>query len=189
MSLEGKQRYLDMESGDPTRIALHTDPTQKRLQGWTAHGGLRIDVPYISLVDKPWVEAPTYKKLAELYVGGCADGLILPENIDFVLSLYPWESYTINHDAEQIQVKMYDSVDQSFEQVDELAKLVYDKRAEGKNVLVHCQAGLNRSSLIAARSLMLIGVKADTAIGQIRDARSEACLCNPSFENWLRYQQ
>jgi hypothetical protein len=52
--------------------------------------------------------------------------------------------------------------------------------------LVHCQAGLNRSSLVVARVLMLEGATADEAIGLLREKRSPACLCNPAFEEWLR---
>jgi len=52
--------------------------------------------------------------------------------------------------------------------------------------LVHCQAGLNRSSLVAARALVLGGMTADDAIALIREKRSPACLCNPAFERWLR---
>jgi protein-tyrosine phosphatase len=52
--------------------------------------------------------------------------------------------------------------------------------------LVHCQAGLNRSSLVAARALVLDGMTPDNAITLIRAMRSPACLSNPSFERWLR---
>ena len=52
--------------------------------------------------------------------------------------------------------------------------------------LVHCQAGLNRSSLVAARALVLGGRTPDEAITLIRRKRSPACLCNPAFERWLR---
>jgi protein-tyrosine phosphatase len=51
---------------------------------------------------------------------------------------------------------------------------------------VHCQAGLNRSSLVVGRALMLGGMTADDAIVLIRRKRSPACLSNPSFERWLR---
>jgi predicted protein tyrosine phosphatase len=33
---------------DPTAIPLHLDPLQRRLTGWTNHGGHQIDVPLIT---------------------------------------------------------------------------------------------------------------------------------------------
>lgn len=160
-------------SEDPTAIPIEFDPTKQRMVGVARHGLTPFDVPYISEI------APN------LWQGGCQNGLILPEFIDYVVSLYPWEKYTINHKAERTEVEMFDSLEQSTEQVDELARLVNKLRAKG-TVLVHCQAGLNRSSLIAARALILDGMTADEAITTLRTKRSPACLCNPAFEKHLR---
>jgi protein-tyrosine phosphatase len=51
-------------------------------------------------------------------------------------------------------------------------------------VFVHCQAGLNRSSLVIAASLLGSGEVAtgQEAIDVIRARRDPACLCNPAFE-------
>lgn len=161
---------------DPTRIEITTDPTKKRMVGVAYHGNTPFDVPYISEI------APN------LWQGGCEDGLVLPDNIDKVLSLYPWERYTIKRkDVERVEIRMYDSTDQSFKQVFELARMVNDWRADGHNVLIHCQAGLNRSSLVTAVTLLESG-EAKTgvdAIKIVRENRSPACLCNPSFEEYL----
>lgn len=159
---------------DPTRIDIAVDPTCQRMVGVTAHGLHEFDVPFISeIADNLWL-------------GGCEDGLVLPDFIDHVVSLYPWESYEVRHPlTSRTEVRMLDSVDQGFDQVDELAAWVNECRATGP-VLVHCQAGLNRSSLVAGRALMLDGATADEAIDTIRRRRSPACLCNPSFERWLR---
>lgn len=158
---------------DPTKIDIDFDPTKQRMVGTARHGNTPFDVPFISEL------AP------RLWQGGCQNGLILPTFIDVVISLYPWERYTINHNAELIEVTMYDSEDQAFDQVDGLAMMVNKYRSDGKNVLVHCQAGLNRSSLIATRALILDGRTPKDAIELIREKRSPACLCNKSFENWL----
>lgn len=163
-----------MNSVDPTKIPIQFDPLKQRMVGTAYHGNTPFDVPFISNIED------------NLWQGGCQDGLILPDNIDFVLSLYPWEKYTITNGAERKEVETYDSTIQGFQQVDELAQLIVDKLAEGKTVLVHCQAGLNRSSLVAARALMLQGRTADEAIGLLRSKRSPACLCNASFEKHLR---
>lgn len=160
-------------STDPTAIDIQFDPTQQRMVGVATHGMTPFDVPFISEL------APN------LWQGGCQQGLILPEFIDYVVSLYPWEKYTINHGAERTEITMYDSLDQATHQVDEIAAKVNELRKKGV-VLVHCQAGLNRSSLIATRALMLEGMSADEAIKLVRAKRSPACLCNPAFEAYLR---
>lgn len=160
-------------SKDPTAIDINFDPQRQRMVGVATHGMTPFDVPYISEL------APN------LWQGGCRDGLVLPEFIDYVVSLYPWEKYTINHKAERTEVTMYDSLDQDTDQVDRLALMVNNLRKKGV-VLVHCQAGLNRSSLIATRALMLEGMSADEAIKLVREKRSPACLCNPAFEQYLR---
>ncbi len=159
---------------DPSRIRLETDPVRHRMRGTTVHGGLHFDVPFVSRID------------GNLWQGGCEDGLVLPSHIRHLVSLYPWEQYDVRHDlASALTVRMYDALDQTFEQVDAIAAWVVSCMDDGPT-LVHCQAGLNRSSLVAARVLMLAGRTADEAITLIRDQRSPACLCNPAFETYLR---
>ena len=159
---------------DPTAIEIDFNPTVQRMKGVTLHGSAAFDVPLISEI------APN------LWQGGCEDGLILPDFIKHLVSLYPWESYIVRHVLDSaLLVRMYDSADQTFEQIEELARWVNLCRTTGP-VLVHCQAGLNRSSLVAARALILEGMSADDAIMTIREKRSPACLCNPAFEAYLR---
>lgn len=163
-----------METQDPTRIEIDFDPRNHWMRGYATHGNTPFEVPYISeLADNLWQ-------------GGCHTGLILPDFIKYVVSLYPWEKYKIGPDVTRVEITMYDSEHQGFQQVDEIAAQVNEFRKDGP-VLVHCQAGLNRSSLIAARALMLNeGLTADEAIVMIREKRSPACLCNRAFESWLR---
>ena len=66
-----------------------------------------------------------------------------------------------------------------------LADLVRDLRKAGKRVLVHCAAGINRSGLLAAASLIREGYDADDAIETVRAARTGA-LNNPEFVKALR---
>ena len=159
---------------DPTRIDLHTDPLTRRMTGVSMHGLVPFDVPFMSEI------APN------LWQGGCANGLVLPPVIQHVVSLYPWESYAVRHQpASAVSVMMLDSTDQDTSAILALAGWVNACRKSGP-VLVHCQAGLNRSSLVVASALMLEGATADAAISLIREGRSPACLCNPAFEDWLR---
>ncbi len=159
---------------DPTGIKIEFDPTKQRMKGIARHGNTPFDVPFISKIGY------------NLWQGGCETGLMLPKFITHVVSLYPWERYKVQHYLDSFfEVRMYDSEDQAFEQLEQIARWVNTCRETGP-VLVHCQAGLNRSSLVAARALMLSGKTADEAITLLRTQRSPACLCNPAFEEYLR---
>lgn len=152
---------------------MDVDPQRQRLVGVSAHGLQSFDVPFVSEI------------VPDLWLGGCEDGLVLPTFFQHLVSLYPWEQYTVRHElGSSLQVRMYDSVNQAFHQVDSIAAWVNECRDTGPT-LVHCQAGLNRSSLVVGRALVLDGMRPADAIGLIRRKRSPACLCNPSFERWL----
>lgn len=161
------------ETADLTKINITFDPRKDRMVGTTAHGNFPFDVPYISeIADNLWQ-------------GGCANGLVLPKEIVHLISLYPWETYSIISEIRSVlSVVMYDSLDQSYEQIDGIADWVNTCRSDGPT-LVHCQAGLNRSSLVVARSLMFNGMSATDAIALLREKRSPAVLCNTAFETWL----
>ena len=163
-----------MTNTDPTKVTMEVDPTLMRMSGYTAHGGLYFEVPFMSEISH------------NLWQGGVRQGLVLPKFISHIVSLYPWESYRHEHDLKSdLIVRMYDSLEQSLNQVDDIARWVNACRATGP-VLVHCQAGLNRSSLVVARALILgeqyLPVE---AIELIREKRSQACLCNEAFEQWI----
>lgn len=71
--------------------------------------------------------------------------------------------------------------------IDYLADKVATDVRNGKRVLVRCQAGLNRSSLIVGLVLMReYGLSADEAIVWIRENRSPYALFNESFVAYLR---
>lgn len=148
-----------------------------RVTGYVPHAAARgippqLDAPLISHV------------VGGLYQGGCFQGVPLPDSFDFVLSLYPWEQYTLAAGTERKEVKMYDSLSQAVDQIDELASNVADRLRKGETVLVHCQAGLNRSGIVSARALMFMGYSGKDAIALLRK-RSALVLCNEAFENWI----
>lgn len=158
---------------DPTYIPVEVDPREQRFRGIAHHGNTPFDVPFISHID------------GNLWVGGCQQGLVLPAPILHIVSLYPWEQYAVTHDLRSaLTVRMYDSVDQSIEQVEAIARWVNTCRADAPT-LVHCQAGLNRSNLIAATALILDGMQPHEAILLLREKRSPAVLCNPAFQSHL----
>lgn len=55
----------------------------------------------------------------------------------------------------------------------------------GDRLLVRCQQGWNRSGLVTALILLRFGVSGADAVETIRAARSEWCLCNRDFEEYL----
>lgn len=51
--------------------------------------------------------------------------------------------------------------------------------------LIHCSAGLNRSSVVTAMTLVELGLSRAEAIRLIREKRDPFCLCNRTFERWV----
>lgn len=161
--------------GDPTAIEIAIDPMQERMRGVARHGMTPFDVPYISHI------------VGNLFQGGCFHGAPLPLFIDHVVSLYPWENYALDPGKmlkTYLEVQMYDAEDQGFEQVEWLAEHVVRCVLDGPT-LVHCQAGLNRSSLVAASALLKMSYEPAEAIALLREKRSPAVLCNRAFEEYI----
>jgi protein-tyrosine phosphatase len=166
---------------DPTAYSLggnldQSDPRVRRLDAYANHGWFRLRMPYMTEI------APN------LWQGGVGRGLILPDFVDYQLSLFKWESYDVRHELKESRtVTMFDSLDQEFDEIPELSAWVNERRKLGP-VFVHCQAGLNRSSLVVAKALLDNGdvQTGQEAIDLIRERRDPACLCNPAFEKWVR---
>ena len=70
-------------------------------------------------------------------------------------------------------------------QLHELADTVNAALDKGGKVLVHCQAGLNRSNLVTALALIKRGRTPADAVALLRERRSPVVLCNAAFESWL----
>lgn len=165
---------------DYTAIPLRNDPARQRMIGNAYWGDTPFDVPYISHISD------------NLWTGGCTNSLILPNNIQHVISLYPWEKYKIKHDVKSISYNyLYDDDVPDLQTLRRIVSWGSYCVADAPT-LIHCQAGLNRSGLIAACVLMSINavtakrpLTMESIIGILRDRRSPAVLCNPKFEAWL----
>lgn len=124
-----------------------------------------------------------------LWQGGCEQGLKLDDDFVKVVSLYPWEQYELGPNTERVEVKMYDSHDGvDWGDLDRASDEVLEGLTRGKT-LVHCQAGLNRSGLVAAVTLMKLGYTAQQAIDILRATRSPLVLCNQTFVKQLHELQ
>lgn len=160
-------------SVDPTYVDIEVDAFTQTLSGYTRHKNMYFEVPYVSRIS------------GNLFQGGCSMGLDLPKEIVHVISLYPWESYRPSPSVRSmLVVTMLDDPSQDLSKVDDIARWV-NACASDAPTLVHCQAGLNRSGLVAARALMFQGMSSHDAIALLRATRSRAVLCNPAFEQWL----
>lgn len=136
-----------------------------------------------------WVTIPNdlYNEIAPgLYQGGSFAALPVSAGFDAVLSLFG------DADAPRDQrvahrvwhIPDADCPDEAL--LLENARWVLEKWTTGHKVLVRCFAGLNRSALVVARTLILAGATPDEAINLIRAKRSKDALCNPLFETYLR---
>jgi len=70
-------------------------------------------------------------------------------------------------------------------EIETVADWAHAKWKNGDRLLVRCQAGINRSSLVNALILMREGMKAEEAIALIRSKRSSFCLSNEHFVEYL----
>lgn len=152
---------------------MYTDLTSHHIEG-VAHVA-----PHLGYFKVPLIS----EVIPGLWQGGCIHGVELPHDFDVVISLYPWEKYTLGPDTIRHEFKAYDSAD--VPDVDVAVNAAVDAYTEGKKVLIHCQAGLNRSGLVAGLALMCLGYHAADAITQLRISRCEHVLCNKAFEDHL----
>ena len=142
--------------------------------------------------------------LPNLWLGGTAGNDIVPEvgrkvfstsvkpitkkDFDTVVTLYAWAN-PCDWLVKEIRYGYYDSPKMDTIDLDSITQLVeiaYADWKAGKKVLVRCQAGLNRSSLIMALVLMKEGYDSNEAISLMRDKRSPLCLFNKVFEAYIR---
>jgi hypothetical protein len=120
-----------------------------------------------------------------LWMGGCIDGIRLPDEFANVLSLYPWEQYEIGPDTIRYELRLYDAAEMpAQDEVNEAVKLGLSMVRDGQT-LIHCQAGLNRSGLVSALILRDLGHTSEGAIALLRSKRHPVVLCNETFETYL----
>ena len=147
----------------------------------------------IGFVDAPWNEvAPGLWVGAHDYVTGEGghqlQRAVVRDEFDVVVSLYARDGHGPDDGVEHHHHRMPDAElePHDVDEVVRLAGVVADRLDEGKQVLVRCQAGLNRSSLVAALALVQRGWEPQAAIDAIRAARSPNCLFNRSFVAQIR---
>ena len=144
---------------------------------------------------------PLYSEVApNLFMGGTDDNATIDQaqklrhfegsnEFDCVVTLYAWAA-PANWGVEERRFGFPDSniIEEYIPTILELAQWAHSKWAAGKRVNIRCQAGLNRSGLVTALTLMISGMSAQDAINTLREKRSDYALCNGEYERWLKYE-
>lgn len=177
----------DVTMTDPADRTLHAVPDLDNLQ--TDLDSHHIQGYALADPDRRHFSMPLVSHIeGNLYTGGCLDGVRLSDDYSWVVSLYPWEKYRLGPNTQRVEVEMYDHDGMpDLTVLHETADLVVDRLNAGK-VLVHCQAGLNRSGLVAALALIKMGRSPRQAIDLLREKRGPVVLCNRTFVRWLMTQ-
>ena len=142
---------------------------------------------------------PLYSEVApNLFMGGTDDNATIDRaqplrhfeggnEFDCVVTLYAWAA-PANWGVEERRFGFPDAniIEEYIPTILELAHWAHAKWSAGKKVNIRCQAGLNRSGLVTALTLMLSGMSAEEAINTLREKRSSYALCNGEYEHWLR---
>lgn len=161
--------------------SLSTDLDNHPITGWLPDGRA-LNIPLIShIVDN-------------LYVGGCINGVDLGDYFSHVFSLYMWERYHVSENTKLTEWKMYDGhgaivaedMNENPVDLEEIVYQIVSALSKGGNVLVHCQAGINRSNLLATLVLRAWkNMSSREAIELLRERRSPLVLANKTFEDFL----
>lgn len=144
---------------------------------------------------------PLYSEVApNLFMGGTDDNATIDQaqklrhfegsnEFDCVVTLYAWAA-PANWGVEERRFGFPDAniIEEYIPTIVELAQWAHAKWAAGKKVNIRCQAGLNRSGLVTALTLMISGMSAQDAINTLREKRSDYALCNGEYERWLKYE-
>jgi len=95
------------------------------------------------------------------------------------------ENGTVVHMARIDDVDDVDSVRSQEREILRAVGLLNEARARGERALVTCAAGRNRSALVIAEHLILVGGKPHEVVTLIQTARNRA-LNNNAFVRWLK---
>ncbi|HCK78837.1 MAG TPA: hypothetical protein DHW34_02345 [Actinobacteria bacterium] len=143
-----------------------------------------------------WPTAEPDEILPGLYQGGTEDDDVLGYGthrrtrgdfpFDLVVTAYA-DANPVPWHVEEIRFGFYDSAldGGDIPRIVRIARQAHARWKQGDQVLVRCQAGVNRSGLISALILLLEGYSPEDAIGLLRTRRSSHVLANRHFEQWL----
>lgn len=154
-------------------------------KGWTVWASLAT-TPWSEIVPGLWVGGHDFTYYGE---GGLVAGVsVYPGDLfNTVLSAYSRPGQEPSDGVKHVEVLFPDShlTEETLVLAHEAARLVVSSLRPDERVLVRCQAGLNRSSLIAGLALVSMGFAGEDAVQLIRTRRSPWALCNTEYANYL----
>jgi hypothetical protein len=137
------------------------------------------------------IDAPLFSPIVGeiIWTGGSVAEWDLPMTPYFrnILNLFPWGVYDVPDGVNYKSIRMLDASHIGAGFLDEALTWLDDavRHHEGP-ILVHCQAGINRSNLVVAAFLVTrLGWEPRDTIDHIREQRCAAALCNPAFEGYI----
>lgn len=152
--------------------------------GWTEWAALATQ-PWTEIIPGLWVGGHDFN--ANVGVGHKVITAKPDSRFDFVVSAYHRPGFEPSPDVEHHQVLFPDSrltVEVQRYAVS-AARLVAERVGGGATVLARCQAGLNRSSLIAGTAMVMLGFSGEDAVQLIRARRSPWALCNEDYADFI----
>ena len=155
-------------------------------------------------LDKEFDDVPLYSKiLDELFQGGTEEDATTyrgnkrlptvgdPRPFDSVVSLCAY-TLPVGWLVKEMRFAFPDGPLEpwTIPQIEAVAEWVHQQWKAGDRVLIRCQAGMNRSSLVTALVLMRDGMNPEDAIELIRNKRSPYVFSNKHFleyvESWKK---
>ena len=150
--------------------------------GWTVWAAMATE-PWSEIIPRLWVGGHDYNAAKSERKQRIVSAY--PEDrFDLVVSMYHRDGFAPSG-GDHIEVLFHDATtlsSDSLTQAIRAAREVADRVEMGQDVLVRCQAGLNRASLIGGLSMVWIGYDGKDAIQLLRARRSPWALCNEYFE-------
>src|SRR5690348_9738384 len=138
--------------------------------------------PWDEIVPLLWMGGHIYRDQA-----GVRAPVVVDREFDLVISLYEREGHGPGGGVEHRSVPMPDGplTAEQIEAVCGAAELAVEAVGRGRRVLVRCHSGYNRSGLVVAHALTLLGYSTSDAIFLVRYRRSKWALNNSLFVDYL----
>lgn len=152
--------------------------------GWTKWAALATE-PWTEIIPNLWVGGHDYTDVSRL--PGRSILTVSPENLfDVVVSMYYRAGFEPNQ-GEHVLARFDDSelTHSMKRKAVSTARIVADRHEKGLKVLARCQAGLNRSSLVAGIAMVALGYHGEDAVQLIRARRSPWALCNDDYASYI----
>ncbi|MES9536286.1 MULTISPECIES: dual specificity protein phosphatase family protein [unclassified Actinomadura] len=145
-------------------------------------GAPDAESPWDEIVPMLWMGGHYYRDPA-----GVRTPAVVGREFDLVISLYVREGHGPDAGVEHRRVEVPDGplTAEQIEAVCRAAESVAESVRQGRRVLVRCHSGYNRSGLVIAHALTLLGHSTDDAVFLLRYRRSKWALNNSLFVDYL----